>query len=202
MTEGGGTAKTRGPRLPPTEARRRILAVAGRILDASGYPATTMEEIAAKAGVAKKTVYRWWPNKVALAAEVVAERAVVHTVPDRGDTRAELLDLFDAIVNYASGIDGAHLTMLRAAVDGDAQAERTIVARVIAPRRDIARAVVQRGIARGDLPVDLDIDTLLDMWNGLAAYRAGYRSTPLLSPTIEQLVELALAGHAPRLGTA
>ncbi|BBH70040.1 TetR family transcriptional regulator [Actinoplanes sp. OR16] len=196
MTEQTGA---RRPRFSPEEARERILAAAGDILDTQGYAGTTIEEIATKAGVAKKSVYRWWPNKAAVVADLLAQRSTVHQVPDQGDTRAELLDLFDAIIDYTAGAGGSQLLLLLGAVGEDGTTERAIIARIIEPRRAVGRAVVQRGIARGDLPADLDVDALLDVWNGVASYRSGYRNVPLLRSTVLQLVDLALAGHAPRL---
>ncbi|MEV6344382.1 TetR/AcrR family transcriptional regulator [Actinoplanes sp. NPDC051851] len=196
MTEQTGV---RRPRLSPEEARERILTAAGEILDASGYAATTMEEIAARAGMAKKSVYRWWPNRIVLIADLLARRSTVHTVPDQGDTRAELLELIDTIAGYTAGADGGQLRLLLGSIDDDPETERTILARIIEPRRALARTVVQRGIARGDLPADIDVDLLLDLWNGLLTYRSGYRRAPVLRSTVQQLVELALAGHTPRL---
>jgi hypothetical protein len=134
-------------------------------------------------------------------ADVLAARSSVHPVRDLGDTRRELLELFDTIIEYTRGGNTAVITFLLEAASDEAEALRRILDLMIIPRRDAARAVLQRGIARGDLPADLDIDALLDLWNGLASYRQGIRPAPLPQRTIDQLVDLALAGHAPRLVT-
>ena len=51
-------------------AHRAILTAAAEIVARRGYGASSIEEIAAEAGVGKQTVYRWWPNKAALFIEV------------------------------------------------------------------------------------------------------------------------------------
>ncbi|OIJ64942.1 TetR/AcrR family transcriptional regulator [Streptomyces mangrovisoli] len=189
-------------RPPSVEARQRTLKLAGELLDQHGYQRMTMDDLATGAGVSKKTVYRWWPHKAALVADVIADRSFVRSVPDSGDTREELLELFDAIQAYTRSRDVHLMTMLvDMAVADDGTLQRAL-SNTISLRRNAARLVLQRGIARGDLPVDLDCDTLLDLWNGLAAYRQSVRPAPLPDTTVAQLVDLALAGHTPRIGEA
>ncbi len=186
-------------RVPADEVRSRVVRLAGELLAESGYLAMTVDELATRAGVSKKTLYRWWPNKAAIVAEVLAERSTVHPVPDLGDTRRELLAVFDLAVEYNTATNMATVNFVREAAGDDPDVRRTILDSVIAPRRDVARGVVQRGIARGDLPADVDIDALIDLWSGFAAYRQTIRPTPLSRHTVDQLVDLALAGHIPRL---
>ncbi len=186
-------------RLPADEVRSRVVRVAGELLAESGYHAMTVDELATRAGVSKKTLYRWWPNKAAIVADVLVERNTVHPVPDLGDTRRELLVVFDLAVTYNRAVDRAALNFMVEAANDQADVLRTIIDRIRTPRRDMARGAVQRGIARGDLPADTDIDALIDLWNGLAAYRQTIRPAPLSRHTIDQLVDLAMAGHTPRL---
>ncbi|MGH3054443.1 MAG: TetR/AcrR family transcriptional regulator, partial [Gaiellaceae bacterium] len=44
-------------------ARRAVLEAARTLVEKGGYPATTIEAIAAESKVAKTTIYRWWPNR-------------------------------------------------------------------------------------------------------------------------------------------
>ena len=181
------------------EARERVVGLAGELLAESGYLAMTVDELASRAGVSKKTMYRWWPNKAAIVAEVLAARANVRPVPDLGDTRRELLILFDLALEYSSagGITAAIFVLDDAGDQADVL--HAVQDRVIAPRRDFGRAAIQRGIARGDLPADIDIDALIDLWSGFAGFRQVVRSTPVSRHHVNQLVDLAMAGHVPRL---
>ncbi|MFI1987810.1 TetR/AcrR family transcriptional regulator [Actinoplanes sp. NPDC020271] len=191
-------ARRRG-RPPDPHSRSRILAAAEALLDEAGYLNVTIDEVAARAGVSKKTVYRFWPHKPALISDLIVERSAVLPVPDVGDTRAELATLFSLIIEYLTAGPGSTMTLLVAATSDDPGTLAKLREQVVAPRRDIARNVLQRGIARGDLPADVDIDAVLDLWHGLVAYRVTGRPAALPRHTVEQLVDLAMGGHVPRL---
>ena len=51
------------------ETRSAILRAAHELLEAGGLGAFTIEAVAERSGAAKTTIYRWWPNKGALAME-------------------------------------------------------------------------------------------------------------------------------------
>ncbi|MFC6062999.1 TetR/AcrR family transcriptional regulator [Streptomyces ochraceiscleroticus] len=179
----------------------RVAAAASELFAENGYLGVTMDEIAVRANVSKKTLYRWWPHKAAVIAEVLVARADVRTVPDLGDTRAELLVVCDYIDDFTRSHDAfTRLCLTEAAADESAVLQSFLD--IVAHRRDQARAAVQRGIARGDLPPDVDADALLDLWNGFFVYRRSFRPAPVHGNTVEQLVDLALAGQVPRLPAA
>jgi AcrR family transcriptional regulator len=80
----GGALAPRGR--PRSEARRAaILSAAGDLMMKGGLRAATMEAIAARAGVAKATVYKWWPSRGAVALEgFMLPAAVQPRAPGRG----------------------------------------------------------------------------------------------------------------------
>jgi AcrR family transcriptional regulator len=101
-------AATTGPAaaagLPPRSARKRdaILAAAGAVFLRNGYRGTSMDEIAARAGVSKQTVYKHFADKEGLFVELVTTtvdassdpvHAEVLALADSGDVEADLLDL-------------------------------------------------------------------------------------------------------------
>ena len=55
-------------------AQEKILAATAELLSEGGFQAVTMEAVAARAGVAKTTLYRWWPNRAAVALDCVSAR--------------------------------------------------------------------------------------------------------------------------------
>ncbi|MFF1688149.1 MULTISPECIES: TetR/AcrR family transcriptional regulator [unclassified Streptomyces] len=180
------------------EVRDRVIGAAEELLDESGYLGMTMDEIAVRAKVSKKTLYRWWPHKAAVIADVLVARADVRAVPDVGDTRAELLIVCDYIDDFSRARDVfSRLCLTEAAAEESAVLQSFLD--VVLHRRDHARAAFQRGIARGDLPPDIDTDALLDLWNGFFVYRRSFRPAPIREETVHQFVDLALAGHVPRL---
>src|SRR5689334_19582780 len=88
------TSRSRDPRRPGRpreEATEAAITVAARsVLADKGVARMSMELVAAKAGVAKSTLYRRWPSKVELAVHAVAVTFDEVTVEDRGSLPADL----------------------------------------------------------------------------------------------------------------
>src|SRR5947209_18539308 len=95
---GAGTGAQRG-RPRSAEADRAILAAAVDLLAERGLAAMSIEEVAARAGVGKTTIYRRWPSKglLALDAFVISFRAE-QPQPDPGTLRGDLLSALHAWV--------------------------------------------------------------------------------------------------------
>lgn len=95
--EGGDVAPSRQPRMRGDDRRRMTLETAARLFSERGYSRTTMDDIAAAAGIKKGTLYHFYPSKDALLAAVL--RAAVLIPQAR----------FDAVI---AG-DGSHVEKLR-----------------------------------------------------------------------------------------
>lgn len=102
-------AQKPAPDKPQPDAARRSLRSRQAIYDAAlalvgevGYPKTTIEGIAARAGVGKQTIYRWWSSKADVLLEAFldlgeraaraagAETQAAYAIPDTGDLAADL----------------------------------------------------------------------------------------------------------------
>lgn len=70
-------------RLPATERRNTILEAGGRLFGASGYEATTVDDVAAAAGVTKPIVYRHFGSKEGLYLAILERHR--HDLPSFGD---------------------------------------------------------------------------------------------------------------------
>jgi len=84
------------PGRPRSDASHQaILQAMMEILQQEGYRATSIEVIAARAGVGKKTIYRWWPSKAAVALEALTAYTEAH-VPfsDTGSLERDLTTYF------------------------------------------------------------------------------------------------------------
>src|SRR5271156_5549024 len=78
------------PRSP--EAQQAILEATEGLLRERGYAGLSIDEVARRAGVSKRTIYRWWPSKGALVAEAFAESAGLrHRDVDTGRVRDDLI---------------------------------------------------------------------------------------------------------------
>ena len=73
------------------DARQAVLQAADDLLVAKGFAGVTIEGIAAAAGVAKQTVYRWWSSKTDVLLDAFLEDAVEELTPaDHGDLERNL----------------------------------------------------------------------------------------------------------------
>lgn len=197
---------------PPDGARRRgrprsekskaaILAAADELMLERGLEAVSMDAIAERAGVSKATIYRWWPTKETLAIDALYEdwAAAYPVAPDTGGLREDLLGVFlpwaDHITKrpYAR-ILGALLT--RARTDSDFAAE--FDQRLVQPRRDRARIIFQRAIARGELPADTDVELALDLLYGAVYHRFLQGHLPVSRDFVVAVIDSALSGLLPR----
>lgn len=72
-------------------ARQAILHAADDLLVERGFDGVTVEGIAARAGVGKQTIYRWWPSKTDIFLEALLEDAEAGFIfPDSGDPIADV----------------------------------------------------------------------------------------------------------------
>ncbi|MFC4566077.1 TetR/AcrR family transcriptional regulator [Nocardiopsis mangrovi] len=133
-----------------------LAAVLDEIVE-SGYSKLSFERVAGRAGVHKATLYRRWANKEELVAEaLLARSASAVPVPDTGSLREDLRRLAHAIVAHISSPSGQAL--LRTLVsDAGRDPEIAMAGRTFWSERFArAGAIVERGVARGELPPDTD----------------------------------------------
>jgi len=63
------------PRRRSEKSRMAIVTATRELLLERGFDGLTIEAVAARAGVGKQTIYRWWPSRPALVADVMLEDA-------------------------------------------------------------------------------------------------------------------------------
>lgn len=154
------------------QAHAAILDAALRLLINRGYAATSIEAVAAEAGVSKATIYRRWTSKEELALEVVAETAREWVVPDSGDPRADATTMLTQMGRLMRTSKAGRL-LPRLISDAKDNPELTARwrASIVEPRRARFRDLLQRGIAAGQLRGDLDIEATVDLLVGPVLYR-------------------------------
>ena len=202
---GGGTGATAGPaggaprgRPRSAEADRAILAATADLLAERGLAAMSIEEVAARAGVGKTTIYRRWPSKglLALDAFVISFRAE-QPQPDTGSLRGDLLSALHAWVRAVTQTAmGPMLTGLIAEAQHDPELRGAWRDRVLEPMRTQHRVMLDRAIERGEIPASVDRDVVLDLFFGAAEHRLLLGHLPMTGDFIAEVVDIILAGIA------
>jgi AcrR family transcriptional regulator len=199
---GDGGRRKRSPGRPRSEqARLAILHSTLKFLGENGFFELTIEDVAAHANVGKATVYRWWPNKAALIADAFASSATrkLH-FPDTGSVRTDMSQQMRQLIKIFRSRRGRIVS----AILGAGQSDRDLIAafreRFLWPRRREAYATLRRGILRGELRRDVDMDLLLDSLYGPIYMRFLIRHANLTPDFVDRLCELVLGGASPRRG--
>jgi len=196
----GEGRRKRAPGRPRSEqAHSAILRSTLKLLGQNGFSELTIESVAARAGVGKATVYRWWPNKAALIADAFASSTTrkLH-FPDTGSVRTDMSQQMRQLIKIFSSRRGRIVS----AILGGGQSDRDLIAafreRFLWPRRREAYATLRRGILRGELRKDVDMDLLLDSLYGPIYMRFLIRHDKLTPDFVDRLCELVLAGADPQ----
>jgi AcrR family transcriptional regulator len=192
-----------------TEARRgrprsqrstaAILQAAGELLERDGFGSLTVEAVAARAGVGKATIYRWWPNKAALAMDAfLAEVGPTIRFRDTGSAREDFRRQMRALSRvYAHRRTGHTLAGLIAAAQSDEDVATALRVRYLESRRAEGRAAIERAKERGDLKADVDPELVMDGLYGPIYFRLLTGVGKLNERFIDALVAQAFDGLDP-----
>jgi AcrR family transcriptional regulator len=154
-------------------AERAILEATVQLLDESGLTSMTIEEVAARAGVGKASIYRRWPSKGTLALDAfLGEFLDGQPVRDTGSLRGDLLAAVRDWIRTVNGTPaGRTLSGIIAEVQNDPHLAAEWRERFVRPVREKRRPIIDRAVARGEIPRGSDPDLLLDMLYGPIYHR-------------------------------
>lgn len=175
-------------------SRSAILAATVELLGERGYDHLTIEGIAARAGVGKQTIYRWWPSRGALVAECLLDGTLMPgslTLPDTGDIRRDLtewLGAVSALLQTPTG-EGLLRSLIAAAAEhaevGRRLREALTGSESVAGRLDRARGTTS------NLRHDTDADAMAETLIGAVIVRALSRE-PIGAEDAAQLLAVIL----------
>ncbi len=192
------TVATTPARLRRSPAKHRtILAAAAEAVAADGYDAATIEGIAARAGVGKQTIYRWWPSKPALFVEVYN-----HLVPPDA-LQADTGDVFDDLEALLAGLFAIYrrtpaarvLAGLVADAEHDPAAADAVRGGLVIGRRGLLTEPLTRGVDRGQLAAGFDVEWTSDAVTALIWHRLLCGRVPLTDADARDLVAKLLRGR-------
>jgi AcrR family transcriptional regulator len=181
------------------QSRAAVLRVTSELLHEVGLRAMTTDQIAIRSGASKATIYKWWPNKYAVAFEAfLSDMMAQSRDPDTGSARDDLSTVLRGLLRFYTGPSGRVFAQLV----GEAQADPAILAELrthlVDSRRDLFRTIFQRGVRRGELRADVDQEAAIDLVIGPALYRLMIGHAPMTDAAADALVDVALRGLAER----
>ncbi|KOU57532.1 TetR family transcriptional regulator [Streptomyces sp. MMG1533] len=191
------------------KSRRAIYDAAITLVAEIGYPRTTIEGIAARAGVGKQTIYRWWSSKADVLLEAfldLSEQASreaspedVYVIPDTGDIAADLKGVLRATVDQLK--DPRFEAPSRAlAAEGvvNEQLGRVFVGKLLEPSLQLYVDRLRAAQEAGQIRRELDPRIALELFVSPLAQRWLQYTGPISYEYTDTLVDYALHGLAPR----
>ncbi|MDT0614758.1 TetR/AcrR family transcriptional regulator [Streptomyces lancefieldiae] len=189
-------------------SRRAIYDAALALVAEVGYPKTTIEGIAARAGVGKQTIYRWWSSKADVLLEAFLDLGAqaaqaagqeTYAIPDTGDLAADLKAVLRATVDELR--DPTFEAPSRAlAAEGivDEQFGREFVATLLEPSLQLYVDRLRAAQDAGQVRAEVDPRIALELFVSPLAQRWLQHTAPISHAYTDTLVDYALHGLAPR----
>jgi AcrR family transcriptional regulator len=189
--------KQRRPRGRPRSEKARVAILrAARTLLAEGGPgAVTMEAVAARAGVGKPTVYRWWPDRHAVAMAALMDTAPGEGVAASGRSAiAALRAQLHAVAKRFATSTGRHVTSMLAAADPDSELSKAFRNHFVLARRAEGEALLERAKANREVRRDLDVEVALDLLYGPLFFRLLIGHAALDESFMDKVLDAAVRG--------
>jgi AcrR family transcriptional regulator len=176
------------------EARTAVMEAVDDLLLERGFAALTIEAVAARAGVGKQTIYRWWSSKSDLLFDAYLDEMREELIP------VELGSLKDYL-RYQLGqsiafFSKAGNTAMFRALAGQAQHDEAVATRF---RNEIVKKHFERDCRpfekarlRGDLPIGLDIEQAVEELTAPLFYRLLVTGRPYEAADAERLIDTLL----------
>jgi AcrR family transcriptional regulator len=196
-TEDPGLLKPGRGRRRAEDVRNATLTAAAELLLTEGVHALTFSKVAARAGVSKMTLYKWWPSPGALAFDAYfnAFQATL-AFPDTGDIRRDLTTQLYAFVDLLNR-SGPVIAGIIGAAQGDPDLAESLSTHYVTQRRALAVERLTRAQQAGHLRAEVDLETIVDQLWGAVYHRLLLPAQPLTTEFIDQLIANLFQGVAP-----
>lgn len=175
-----------------------MLQAASELLEERGYAAATIEEIAARSGVAKTTIYRRWPNRPALVVELLLKVAARVAPPPRvgEDPITTLRRELHLVAKASDGLAGKMLIALLGEAERDPQLLDALVSGLFTPRRRATAAVFEHGQRTGVFRPGIAPLVATDLIFGPLFYRRFIRQEAVTRRFVDQAFDSVMQGLA------
>ncbi|MEU6711400.1 TetR/AcrR family transcriptional regulator [Nonomuraea sp. NPDC046802] len=184
-------------------SRQAILTATRELISEIGYAKLTIEAIAARAGVGKQTIYRWWPSKGAVVfdaflalSEVGPESSTA--LPDTGDLETDLKAVMRATVaEFADPAFEEPIRALNTEIINDPALAAQYREKLADPLDEAKKTRLRSAQRAGQLASDADLDLALELLYAPLYQRWLLRSGPLTPEYADTLVDVFLKAMRP-----
>ena len=168
-----------------------ILQAVSDALAEGEYHQLTIEDVAARAGVGKSTIYRWWKHKSELVLDAFKQRtAGVFELDASQSLRSNLVQQLTLLVQALNHPVGRALLVVMA---NYRELATDFFQQYLLPRRKQTHQLIQQAIERGELRADYPFDLMLDTLYGPIHYQIIFFNRMPDDQYIQNLVDLALS---------
>jgi len=183
---------------PRSESARRAVLDAAADLALEGGANTGIDAIAARAGVSRTTIYKWWPSAAAVLLEGLLERTHdTLEAPASATTYEAIGQYLSRLVTLVRDTPvGALLRGLTAASVSDPGAARALVDDWLAPRRAAVVKLLAEGARTGEVRFGLNNDSVIDTLFAPIYYRLMYEHQPLTDQLSAEIMAVCWPGIA------
>jgi AcrR family transcriptional regulator len=176
------------------KTHRAVLAAAEDLLKEVGYAGITIDRIAERSGVAKASIYRWWPNKAAVLMELYIAIVRQAGMPiDTGTLESDLREHSRAAFRlFRNTVAGLALAGFVAEAQSNPETHKLLREGIAADIRKINVTLLDRARARGELNPWTSTATVADVMSGALYYHLLIRRGPFTNNEADQITDLIL----------
>ncbi|MFI9847162.1 TetR/AcrR family transcriptional regulator [Nonomuraea sp. NPDC051941] len=182
-------------------SRQAVLEAARELVSEMGYAKVSIEAIAARAGVGKQTIYRWWRSKGAVIFDAflaLSQEGDSIALPDTGDIEADLkLVMRATVAEFADPEFEAPIRALNMEIINDPDLAAQYREKLAGPVDEAKKARLRSAQRAGQIAEDADLDLALELLYAPLFQRWLHRSGPLTPEYADALVELTLKALRP-----
>ncbi|MFI5932138.1 TetR/AcrR family transcriptional regulator [Actinoplanes sp. NPDC051494] len=172
------------------QARQSALTAAEDLVNELGFHKVTMERIAERSGVAKMTLYRWWPNKAAIITDALrdglAPAGIADTGTVAGDANTQLAALTELLTRHGGP------SVVAAAMSSQGEAGRAELRDLLQPWSASLVTIIDRAVTRGELPTGFPVTLTVQAWMGYVVYRIVFLQEEIPAADLAVLVTQAV----------
>ena len=160
------------PRTRSASAHQKVLKAVRELVAEHGIEGASMDAVARESGVSKATIYKHWADKEALLLEMLADASGLHSRPkfDSGDTRADMIALLSYRPPENDSVRERILSHIVAYSARNRAFGLTWRKMVMDPAMRDLRNLIERGISKGELKPDLNLELALGLLLGPMLY--------------------------------